>query len=274
MSIYLIKQIPDDYAEDTGLAKYNRSRMPGCKDVFQAYYDESSGIYNTGLEEDFVEKFSKNGKDYSKTSDFWKDFKIEINSNKPKIFDTNNIIDRIALSILFANKYVAPDKESIKDPSYKDALYYAYTEESEREEEISSYKKRDAALAKLLDISDDKNKMLLYGQYLEGIKYSNKFKEDTLFKMLRTYITDKDLRNADNFLKVVKLPVEDIQQKIIIDKAIKQRLIQRVSIGNKKQAYQFGNVTLGTTLEDVYNNLSLADYAPELLSIKKELENK
>lgn len=274
MSVYLVKQIPDDYAEETGLAKYNRSRMPGCKDEFQAYYDESTGRYTTGLTDEYSESISKNGKDYSVGSDFWKSFKVVFDSDRPKVFNTEKLIDNISLKMLIANKYVAPDKEAIINPEYKDAQYFAYTEESEAKDEISASKKRALAVAKLLEISENKQKMLLYGQYLEGIKYSEKFKEDTLYKMLSVYINDKEINNTVNFLKALELSVEQIQQKIIVDKALKQRLIQKVNIGNKKQVYQFGNVTLGSTIEEVYTNLSAPDFAPELLTIKKELENK
>lgn len=169
---------------------------------------------------------------------------------------------------------LAPDKEAVSQIEYKEAAYYAYTEESEAAEEISTRKKRDKALSQLLEISENKAKMVLYGQYLEGIKYSEKLSEPSLYKMLRTYIEDKDIKNATNFLAALETPVEDIQQKIIVDKALKQRIINRSSIGGKKHVYQYGQITLGSTIEEVYTNLSLPDFAPELLSITKELDKK
>lgn len=274
MSIVLIKQIPDDYAETTGLAKYNRSRMPGCKDSFQASYDEVTGSYITGLDDELARELSKNGKDYTKGSSFWEEFMVTIDTNKPRVFNTDIPADNIAYKLLVANGYVAPDRDSANTYAYRDALYYAYTEESEDKEEIKNSKVKDKARSILLDISENKEKMTLYGQYLEGIKYSEKFKEDTLYKMLRAFIEEKDIVNAQNFIAVTQKPVETIQQKIIVDKALKQRLIQRVSIGNKKQVYQYGQITVGTTIEDVYKNLASVDFAPELIAIKKELESK
>ncbi len=288
MSTVLIRQIPDDYSDSTGLSKYNRSRMPGCKDVFQVALNVD-GRFITGIDEDGYgvkaddrEKIKalreslekRTSKDLKGNSEFWETLRITIDADKPKIFNTENPLDYISLKALIANKYVAPDKESISNSEYRDSQYYAYTEETEAAEEISTRKKRDKALVLLLDISDNKDKMLLYGQFLEGIKYSDKFKEDTLYKMLRAYIEDKDIKNAINFLDVANKPVEEIHQKIIIDKALKQRLIVKSSIGNKKQVYQYGQITLGSTIEEVYKNLSLPDFAPELMSIKNELENK
>jgi hypothetical protein len=73
-------------------------------------------------------------------------------------------------------------------------------------------------------------------------------------------------------LDAVKQPIEKLQIKNIVDRAIKQRLITRSNAGKKAQVYQYGNVTLGTTLEEVYRNLALPDFASELISIEKSLE--
>jgi len=286
MSTILIRQIPDDYADSTGLAKYNRSRMPGCKDRFSVALN-TDGRYLTNLDEDSftVPKDKKEevkqkrenfqtllGKDLTGTSSFWEEFNVVIDADKPKVFNTENPMDALSIHVLFANKYVAPSKELAYTPEYKDAQYYAYTEETEEAEEIGTRKKRDKALTDLLNISDDKDKMLLYGQYLEGLKYHNKLGENTLYKMLRTYIEDKDIKNATNFINALKKDPVELQQKIIVDKGLKQRLISKVHMGNKQYAYQYGNVTLGTTIEDVYKNLSLPEFAPELMSLKKELD--
>lgn len=288
MATVLIRQIPDDYSDSTGLSRYNRSRMPGCKDVFQVAVNVD-GRYVTGIDEDAYnvkpeereklktlrENLEKRlGKDLRGNSAYWEDFRVTIDADKPKIFNTDNPLDVIALKALVANKYVAPDKESVSTIEYKEAAYYAYTEENEAAEEISTRKKRDKALAKLLEISENKEKMVLYGQYLEGIKYTEKLSEATLYKMLRTYIEDKETKNCSNFLSLFDKPIEDLQQKITVDKALKQRLINRVSLGGKKHVYQYGQITLGSTIEEVYKNLSLPDFAPELFSIQKELENR
>lgn len=287
MSTILIRQIPDDYADSTGLAKYNRSRMPGCKDRFSVALN-TDGRYLTNLDEDsfMVPKDKKEevrqkrenfeallGKDLKGTSQFWEDFSIVIDADKPKIFNTENPLDALSIHVLFANKLVAPTKDLAYTPEYKDAQYYAYTEEAEEAEEISTRKKRDKALTELLNISDDKDKMILYGQYLEGLKYHHKLGENVLYKMLRTYIEDKDIKNATNFVAALKKDPSELQQKIIVDKALKQRLIVKSHIGNKQYAYQYGNVTLGTTVEDVYRNLSLPEFAPELMALKKELDS-
>lgn len=287
MSTVLIRQIPDDYADTTGLAKYNRSRMPGCKDIFVAA--ELNSRFLTGIDEDafFVKKEEKEeiktlreslqksmGKDLSGLSDYWRTYAVVIRSDNPKTFNTDIPDDIVALKMLTANGYVAPSKEAAFTPQYREAQYYAYTEETEDAEELSSRTKRDAAISKLVTIAENKDRMLLYGQYLEGLKYTTSLSVGTLYKMLRAYIEDKDIKNAANFLMVFDQPVEKLQQKIIIDKALKQRLINRVSVGGKKYVYQYGQVTIGATVEEVYKNLSLPDFAPELRAINQELTAK
>lgn len=288
MSKILIRQIPDDYAESTGLNKYNRSRMPGCKDELSPAMD-TNGRFITNIDEEaFVNdeaKYkdilslrksleSRTGKDLSGISPFWNDFYVTILSDSPKMFDTNVAMDIISFNVLVANKYVAPTKEDISNAEYRDAQYYAYTEESEDKEEVTTRKIRDKAVSALLKISENKDKMLLYGQYLEGLKYTDRLQTDTLYKMLRAYIEDKNIKNTSNFLAAIEKPIEELQTKHIIDKAIKQRLISKVGVGSKKQVYQFGQVTLGSTVEEVYKNLSSPDFIPELMSLKTELENK
>lgn len=288
MSLILIRQIPDDYADATGLSKYNRSRMPGCKDIFSPAINDD-GRFVTGIDEEALgvditkkeeikslrtslEKLTR--KDLSGVSDFWRTFQVVIDSDKPKVFNSSNTMDKIALSVLIANKNVAPTKEDAFTPEYRDAQYYAYTEENENAEEVSIRKKRDQAVAELLKISDDKDKMLLYGQYLEGLKYNDALSANTLYKMLRAYIEDKDIKHSTNFLLATKKSVEELQIKNLIDRALKQRLINKVGNGRKNQVFQYGQVTVGTTIEDVYTNLASPDFAPELMSIKKELDSK
>lgn len=270
-----IRQVPDDYAEAIGLAKYNRSRLPGCKDSFQATLLRN-GTFITGLDEELEREAGRIlNKDFSNTSDFWREFYVTLDSDTPKIFNTEDIIDRISLNMLIANKYVAPDKEAAQTVEYREAAYYAYTNESEEKEQVSTFKLRDQAISKLLDISESKEKLALYGQYLEGIQYTTKLPAGTLYTMLRAYIEDvKNPQNVQNFLDAIKRSPEELQQKIIVDKALKKRLIKKVNIGKNKFVYQYGQTTIGNTLEELYSNLSTVDYAPELLSIKKELEGK
>lgn len=283
-----IRQIPSEFSESIGMAKYNRSRLPGTKEDLQAS-ENTDGRYITGIDEDsFLVKTeedkakvkakriyleSKIGKDLSGTSDFWKSFYVRIWSDSDLTLDLTNPREELSYYLLIANRYIAPNKDAFSNPAYKDANYYAFTEESEIKEETSNRKLRDKAIAKLSAIEENKNKMVLIGQYLEGIKYDDKLGENVLYSMLREYIEQKDLKFARLFVKALDMSTEDMQRKILVDRAFKARLIVAVKIkGSKKSVYQFGQVPLGTSVEEVYTNLADAKYSNELLQIKSALE--
>lgn len=284
----IIKQIPDDLAELTGLNKYNRSKMPKTGDFFQVAIE--GGRFVTGIDEDSLqvnrlpehEKEEKKkeikalreslesltGKDLSATSSFWELFGISVSSDNDLILNKSNPMDIVRYHALIANGYAAPDKASASLPQYRNAKYFCFVEERANEEEVSTQMKRDRARSELLNLSDDSDKMVLVGQYLEGDKYKDGMSPKTLYKMLSDYINSvNEPDNLKRFVKAVGLPVEELQFKVLVDRAIKKRLIKFVD-----GLYQRGQVTLGKTPMDVYTNLKTPEYATELYSIRQELE--
>lgn len=288
MQVVTIRQIPNEFAENIGLDKYNRSRLPGTKERVQAAQNVD-GRFITGIDEESYlvtsreekEKVKETrlrlekatGKDLSGVSDFWKLFYVTIPSDEDLVLNFSNAMHEISYNLLISNKYIAPDKEAISNPVYKDANYYAFKQEEEIKEEVSHRKLRDKAIGKLLTIETSKSKMALVGQYLEGMKYSDKLDENTLYSYLRTYIEQKDIKFSKLFLDALDKPVEEIQRKLIVDRAFKARLIKSSKVG-KKTLYQFGQVTLGSSTEEVYKNLSDVAFSNELMALQNELENK
>lgn len=290
MQTVTIKQIANEFAESIGLDKYNRSRLPGTKERLQVS-ENTDGRFITGIDEKTFllqnnpELASKveatrlrleaaTGKDLSGTSPFWRTFYVTISSDEDLVLNFANAMHEVAYYALVANKYIAPDKDAISNPVYKDANYYAFTEESEIEEETNNRMIRDEAVVKLVGIKNNKNKMVLIGQYLEGIKFNDRLGENTLYTLLRSYIEQKDLKFARLFLSALELSTEEMQRKLLIDKAFKSRLIKTSKLANKKTIYQFGQVTLGSSIEEVYTNLADTKFSNELILIQNALENK
>lgn len=283
-----IRQIPSEFSEAIGLDKYNRSRLPGTKEDLYAA-ENSDGRFITGIDEDsFLIKSNEDklkvkderlklegltGKDLSGKSDFWRTFYVRIWSDKDLVLDLTIPIQKVAYYLLVSNLYIAPCKDDISLAKYKDANYYAFTQESEIKEVTGNRKTRDKAIAQLIEISDNKDKMVLTGQYLEGIKYDDKLGENALYAMLREYIEQKDLKFAKLFIKALTMTTEEIQRKMLIDKAFKRGLIKPVKVGPKKTSYQFGQVPLGSKVEEVYTNLNDVKFSNELLEIQNTLEN-
>jgi len=285
----IIKQIPDEYAESTGLGKYNRSRMPRCFDRLSPSLGQD-GRYVTGLDElsmsvakiqddkerDFKKKeiatLRENlerltGQDLSGTSPYWETFFVELKADNDLILNRSNPKDVIRYHVLIANNYAAPSKDDAGNPIYKDCKYYVFTTEKENKEKVSVRKLKDKARSELFKMSEDKDYLLLIGQYLDGKKYHEDLDADSLYSMLSDYIESNKDKAVEKFLKAVKKDKQEIQFKTIIDKAIISRIIKF-----NDGYYQRGQVTLGRTPEEVFMNLSTPEFANEFLSIKDELQ--
>jgi hypothetical protein len=284
-----IKQIPDEFAYLTGLDKHNRSKMPGTYEVFQAQLGPD-GRYITGFDEkalavrQIVNKEKREAKekelqelreslerltgveDLSGTSPFWATYQIKLVSDRELVLNGENPADVIKYCVLLSNRFVSPDKESAAYPEYQQTKYYCYTTEKVEQETVSAQKAKDRARAKLLDISEDKEKMALIGQYLEGDKYKATMSPNTLYRMLSDYIESKDTDNRKRFIKAFEAGVEDLQYKIAVDRAIKKKVIRF-----EKGYYSLGSTVLGKTPGDVLSNLKTPEFASAFLQIRDEV---
>jgi hypothetical protein len=285
----VVKQIPDDYSVATGLSKYGRSRMPMTYETFQAMegvdgraitgIDEDAWAVNSISDPEEREKIKEQkktlreslekatGKDLNALSDFWDTFTVSISADQDLVLNKANPIHVIRYHLLVSNGYVAPDKDSTGHPEFLTARYYCHVDERANKEEVSTQKTRDRARAKLLEISASHDTMVMIGQYLEGDKYKSGMSDDTLYAMLSAYIEDKkEPENLKKFVKAATANIEEIQFKITIDRAFKKKVI-RVRDGY----YQRGQVTLGKSITEVYNNLQTPEFATEFLSIREEV---
>jgi hypothetical protein len=284
----VIKQIPDELAALTGLHKYNRSKMPSTGDFFHVAFEAGRAI--TGIDEESYRinilpeeereiakaetlKLRQNlekltGKDLSATSSFWEVFGVAISSDSDLVLNRANPLDVVRYHMLTANGYVAPDRESASLPEYRNSKYYCFVEKVVNDEEVSTQKIRDKARGELLKLSDNIDKMVLIGQYLEGDKYKQGMQPNTIYKMLSDYINSaQEPDNLKKFLKAMTTKIDELQFKIIVDRAIKKK-----SIVYKNKYYQRGQVTLGKTILDVYENLRKPEFSQELLTLQQEFE--
>lgn len=284
----VIKQVPDDLAVAHGLEKYGRSKMPGTSDFLQpgdgadgrkiTGFDEESYLLSYIEEDDEREKLKEQLKnlreslekatgisDLSGKSPYWDTFGVRIFSDKDLTLNKVNPMDVIKYHILVSNGYAAPDFASAGKPEYRNAKYYCYIENNVVAEDVSTQRLRDKARAELLRITENHDHAVLLGQYLEGDKYKAKLSDNSLYKMLSDYI-NKDVDNLNRFLKASKASIEDLTFKIVIDRAVKRKIITV-----KEGYYQRGNITFGKKLEEVYSSLKKPENATEFLSIQEEV---
>lgn len=288
----VIKQIPDDTSVLTGLAKYGRSKMPGTMDSLPATLSPD-GRYITGFDEDgydlqniedkeLKDQIKKERKelreslekltgqpDLSATSSFWETFRITLRSDSDLTLNRPNPLDVVRYYILVSNGYAAPDKEAASNPDYIHCKYYCFVEEREAAQDVSTFRKRDNARSELVKIAENSDHAFLLAKYLVGGKVKKGMKEDTVYRILSEYISDlKEPENVKRFTKAAKLSAEDLQFKVVVDEAVKRKIIKV-----KEGYFQRGQVTLGKSLPDIYSNLKKPEFATEFLSIQEELES-
>lgn len=286
----IVKQIPDDYAIATGLDKYGRSRMPKTVETFQAAegldgraitgLDEDAYSVNSIADADTREKVREEkrvlreslekatGKKLDALSTFWDSFTVSLSADSDLILNRAQPMDIIRYHLLVSNGYVAPDQDLAGAPEFIRARYYCHVDNRANRDEVTTQKLRDKARAKLLEISDNHDLTIIIGQSLEGDKYKSGMDDNTLYKMLSDYINNsREPDNLKKFLRAVEGNVEDLQYKITIDRAIKKKVIRF----SKDGYYQRGQVTLGKSITEVYNNLQTPEFATEFLSIREEV---
>lgn len=283
-----LKQIPDSQAEGSGLAKYNRSRMPrtfdklgpakGEDNRYITGIDENSFAVNRITDEERREEIKTTLKsireslertmnvDLSATSDYWKTYYVDLSSDHERVFNRSNPKDVIAYHVLIANCYAAPSEEAAGDPRYHSAKYFMHSEKKEKIKNVSNRKRKDKAKSYLLAMEEDKDRMLLIGKYLYGKRFTDKLDCDAMYEMFSD-IFDKNLDNdIERFIKAYEKDYEELSYKVLIDRAITARIIKFTD-----GYYQRGQVTLGKSLDEVYVNLRLPEFSTEFMSIKEEL---
>lgn len=285
-----VKQAVDDYAVASGLAAYKRSRMPRCFDILHAA-PGFDGRFLTGLDEgssllnrieDSKKREAKRqeikelreslesatGEDLTGKSSFWETFAVEMSTDKDLTLNRENPLDVVKYHMLIASQYVAPNFDDLGEPMFRNCKYYMFTEEVDTKVKAVDRKKFDKAKAALYNMSEDLDRMTTIGEFLEGQKYDKKgMNIEMSYNMLSDYIEDK--KNPDNierFIKAVAKKPDEIQIKIVVDRALRGRIITQLN-----GVYSYGTSNLGKTATDIVNNLKKPEFAADYLAIKDEV---
>lgn len=286
-----LKQYPNDSSFAVGLEKYNRSKLPG---TFEIVYPAkaSDGRYITGIDEDAlsinsIENYDlrelrkaevkklreelerSTNRDLSATNyEYWSHFGISLNDN----FSLNlgNPQEKLKYYVLIANGYAAPEIGVINSPEYYNTKYYVSRKEEEATTRVITKKTKDEARAKLLNLSENRNKLVLTAKFLLGVK---RIKEDTapdiIYEELSNFIDDpKEKRNVVLFLEAVAKSPEQMQYKLTVDEAIRKSVIKV-----REGYFQRGNATYGKSLAETMEYLGSSEHAAEFLSLKDEVES-
>lgn len=267
-----------------------RSKFPGCYDIIQPSIGRD-GRWKTGIDEDSVdintiidskEREAKKkqvkaereslerllNQDLSGTSTFWESYFVTINTKKP--LDMANPLDRLAYHIILASGEVAPSlRDAATNVSYLRSKYYVSRENEDVSIKVERKRRYNEAISKFMDLMKAPDKALLVGRYL-GLPIKESTPQNNVFDIFQNFLdSDDKLDSVNKFLFALKKTPEELGIKMVLDDAIKKKVI-RVTKG----LFQRGNITMGKSIPEVLLWLSDPANSGELASIQEEIDLK
>lgn len=212
------------------------------------------------------------GVELNPNSSFWNKFFIGL-SDEEIILDPANPMDRIKEKFLVANRYVAPSLEAIsEDEEYMNCIFYMYRETEEIAKSVQKQRKLDKATGKLSTLFEENpGKLKMIASYVFGFDVQSNLTPEKAYKKLSEFLQEKDVtkqkKNIDLFLSGVEKKPEELQTKMIFDKAVKKRIITV-----KGGVYRRGEVFFGSNYEEAVENLGSVEMNGELLSLIKQVD--
>jgi len=205
-------------------------------------------------------------------SDFWNSFFIPL-SDEEFYLDPLNPMDRLKEKFLVANRYAAPSKEDIyNNEDFNNCIFYLFREEEEMSKKATKQKRKDHAKSKLYILNEENpNKLKIVAAYLFGFANQSELTVDKAYSLVTEFIEDKDetiqRKNIEIFLDIASKTPEELSTKLILDKAIKKRIIT-----SKNKIYRRGDFPLGNSYEEALEYLSSPENSGELHSLIKEVD--
>lgn len=212
------------------------------------------------------------GVDLTPHSSFWDKFFIPLNDEE-KSLDPSNPMDRVTEKFLVANGYVAPSLEAIsEDERYIDCIFYLYRKEEETTKKAEKQKFSDKAKAKLFILNEDNpNKLKIVASFLFGFNAQTDISVETAYTKLTEFLENpvetQRKKNIKAFLDAVDKSPEEMKTKLILDKAVKKRIVT-----SRGGIYRRGDQVLGNSYEEAIDNLGSVEMNSELASLIKEVD--
>lgn len=213
------------------------------------------------------------GIELSVSSSFWDKFFV-ILTDEEIVLDPSNPMDKVKEKFLVANRYVAPSEDAIyNDERYNNCIFYMYREEEEMTKKVQKQKRKDKAKSKLFLLQEDNpNKLKTLAAYIFGFNIQADMSPEKAYEKLTEYleVSDEKLQktNIDQFLAAVDLTQDEMMVKLILDKAVRKRIITQ-----KSGIYRRGDKILGNSYEETISNLKSVEMSGELASLMKQVNN-
>lgn len=210
------------------------------------------------------------GRDLDVSSDFWEDFFVTIEDGL--ILDPTNPMHRLIEKFLIASKKVAPNEETIElDEDFANCLFYFHRETEEVAKSAKTSKTKDKAISALYTISENNpDRLRKIYSYIFGYDAKNEVSPDSAYVKIKEMLEVTDSKALkDNIKKIttaLELKPEELNTKLILDKAIKKRIVT-----TKGNIYRRGDIILGNNYDEALEYLMSPENSAELVSLTKEV---
>lgn len=211
------------------------------------------------------------GRELDVNSAFWDDFYIVVEDGV--ILDPTNPMHQLFETVLIANHKVAPDQEAIdENEDFANCLFFFYRETEEVSKTAKNSQKKDKAVAKLFNISENNPERLIkIYSYLFGYDAKNEVSPSQAYVKIKELldVTEKNAltQNIEKVIAALDLKPEELNTKLTLDKAIKKRIVT-----SKGNIYRRGDIILGNNYDEALEYLMSPENSAELVSLKKEVD--
>jgi hypothetical protein len=205
-------------------------------------------------------------------SDFWSKFFITLDEDRE--LDPQNPLDQLHEKFLLANRYVAPSFEEMEEnPEYLGCLFYIYREIEETVKKATTEKKKDAAIAALFNMEENKPlKLKIVAGDIFGID-AEEISVESAYVKLKEFLEASDPKtqkeNIAQFMDSANKTPEEMQIKKVLDRAIKRKIVT-----SKGNVYRREEEIYGNNYEEALDFLNSPENSGELADLRKVLNRK
>lgn len=289
-SVIRVQQHPDPNAESIGLSQHGMSKLPGTFHVIQPRID-SDGRYVTGIDENasylamefsgeelvkrraLIQKTRERLQmqlgiaDLSATSSYWDNYFVDLSTSP--ILDLKQAAHELKWYVLKANKVIMPDSTFKNTPEFWDSKFVAYEPEFEATNKNVDRVIIDGAIATVLNLKNNYNKMLAISRLLLGPSINNEMGAEVLYDRLRTWLDTKPKENSVAITRLNDRDLHELETEVNIQNALNFGVIPF-----RNGQYYYGKDNVGRSTDQVVEFLMNPENHHIYDAMLSELENK
>lgn len=216
--------------------------------------------------------------DLDTNSAFWDEFFVILSDELE--LDPVNPKHRLIERFLVANAFVAPSREAIElDEKYHNCVFFMFRDEVETSKKAQKELALDKAVSTLFILNEQNpHKLKVLVSYIFGFNAEADLTLEKAYVKLKDFIGATDIKdanakqrtqakNVETFLAAAGKSNEALTTKVLLDKAIKKRLVT-----TRNGIHRRGEDILGNSYDEAIEYLSSPENSAELISLKKEVE--